>query len=96
MIRSGTFQFGTGLPGWTLNAGAGYRSFVSPDITFPSPFGSPPTVVLALSGLDAEHTANVRVSLDLAEVESDEFNLRVNTWDDSIIHSVVVTYIAFD
>lgn len=96
MIRSGVMQFGAGHPGWTLNAGNGFRTFVSPDVAFQPPFGSTPTVMLALSGVDAEHTANVRVTLELAEVENDEFNIRVNTWADTMLHSVQVSFIAFD
>ena len=96
MIQSGTVYFDSGWNGWTLNNGNGPRTFVSPDISFQPPFGTPPIVVLALMGIDSHATTNVRVRVELAEAENDEFNIAVHTWDDTIVHGVGVSWIAYD
>ena len=96
MIQSGVIHLSVQMPGWTLNTGNGDRTFLSPDIGFLPPFGSPPRVLVALSGVDADHNANVRVIVEAVEIENDEFNIRVNTWADTSLHSVQVTFLAYD
>jgi hypothetical protein len=96
MIQSGVIHLSAQMQGWTLNTGTGDRTFLSPDIGFQPPFGSPPKVLVALAGIDAEHAANLRVIIEAVEIENDEFNIRVNTWADTSIHSVQVAFIAHD
>ena len=97
MIQTREHQFGYATaPGWTLNTGSGFRQFRSPDIKFNPPFTTPPTVALALSGIDGDRTTNLRVQLEASDVEADEFNVIVTTWDDSLVHQVWVTWIAYD
>jgi H-type lectin domain-containing protein len=96
MIQSGVLDYGPKTDGWTLGSGSGVRTYVSPDIKFNPAFTAPPRIALALSGLDTEHTTNVRVTLEPADVEADEFNIAVRTWGDSLIYSVLVTWLAFD
>jgi hypothetical protein len=97
MIQSGMIHYHSNSPGWALhNPGAQPKQFVSSDVKFDPPFSSAPTVVLALAGLDADHTTNVRVFLEAFDVEADEFNIRVQSWDDTMIHGVWVTWIAHD
>jgi hypothetical protein len=94
-IEAGTVQFRPDSPDWNLHEGTGPRRFQSPDIRFHEAFTTPPTVVVAIASLDTEHQANTRVVVYTADVEADEFNIRIQTWDDSLVYQVWVTWIAF-
>lgn len=97
MIRSGTAAFTYVTPdiNWNLNTGSGSRTFTSPDIPIGPGFSTPPTVVVQLGGIDVGNAANLRIQIGATDVENDEFNLVVNTWADSIIYGVWVTWIAY-
>ena len=112
MIKSGTIQLPyvdpmTGMTStWTLNAGTGPRTYLSPDIQYVpasglgtigagSPFASPPIVVLSLAGVDA--TGGLpRVSLSVENVQAEEFNIRVNVFEDCTVNTLSVTWVAHD
>lgn len=97
MIQSGVVEYGVSVtPGWNLSTGTGERIFLSPDIKFSLPFSAPPHVVLALNSLDSDHATNLRVVLEPYDVEADEFNIKIRTWDDTVLSSVSVTWIAHD
>jgi hypothetical protein len=87
----------TGTAGnWTLNSGQGQRTFKTWDIQFPQPFTQTPTVRVSLAGIDADGQFNTRLQLTTEDVQADEFNIRVTTWDDSIVYAVWVSWIAHD
>ena len=69
MIRTGTAWYGVDSPGWNLHTGAGERAFLSPDVFFDAPFAAPPTVLLAIGGIDSDHMTNLRVVLEAYDVE---------------------------
>jgi hypothetical protein len=96
-IQAGTVGYGYTTPGinWTLASGSGARSFTSPDIAFPTAFSTTPTVIVALYGVDAANSANLRLTVATADVETGEFNVVFNTWADSVIYTVWVSWIAF-
>ena len=97
MIQSGGVSLGVLTAGdWNLTSGIGDREYRSADIPFPTRFSAQPSVALSLAGLDCEHTANVRVEVYPENVQPEEFNIVVRTWHDTVIHSVVVTWIAHD
>lgn len=96
MMQSGVVHLGVDTHGWNLHAGSDRRDFISPDIPFPRPFGAPPTVIVAVSGIDSEHSTNLRVFADVTDVENDEFNIHLFTWGDTLIYSVQLTWIAYD
>ena len=102
MIQSGTIEFpGTGVLGaaggvWPLDNGQGDRTFRTPDIAFPVQFAQPPHVSLSIAGIDASAQANLRIRLTAEDVQQDEFNIRVNTWADTQIYSLVVAWVAHD
>lgn len=79
---------------WNLSAGAGERTFQSPDIAFAPPFAAPPRIVLALSGLDSDQATNLRVEVYPHDVESEEFNIIIKTWADTVLYGVQVMWIA--
>ncbi len=94
MIQSGGVFLGTA--DWNLASGTGTREFRSPDIQFQSRFSAQPTVVLALCGLDCGHWANLRVDVCPENVQPEEFNIVVKTWNGTAIFSAVVNWIAYD
>ena len=106
MIQSGTVTFGwSDDPDWAdllkpaaeiSGAEPEVRSFLSPDVAFRPPFASPPVVVLALSGVDADAQFNLRLRLSVEDVETEEFNIRIHTWGDSLIYGALVTWVAYD
>jgi len=96
MIQTGVARFDSQMNDWNLSTGTGVRSFSTPDIAFQPPFSAPPVIALALSGLDCEHSTNLRVALQPSDVENEEFNIIITTWDDTILHGVTVTWIAHD
>ena len=96
-MQSGVASYGYLTPeiDWKLNTGSGSRSFTSPDIKFPTPFSRTPTVIVALYGVDEDRSANLRLTVTTAHVEPDEFNVVFNTWGDSVIYTVWVSWIAY-
>jgi hypothetical protein len=60
------------------------------------PFGTPPHVAVAISGVDAEQSANLRLFVETSDVAANEFNIVVFTWDDTLVFGVRVTWIAYD
>ena len=96
MIRSGTAWYGTESEGWNLHTGLGERSFRTQDVSFDAPFSTPPKVLLALGGIDSDRTTNLRVVLEAYDIEPGEFSIRIRTWDDTVIHNVLIAWIAHD
>ncbi len=106
MIQSGIIELGDGAadsPEWTLNVpgpegseGGAPRTSRSLDIPFKVPFELPPRIIVALAVIDAEHQFNLRVTVSAEEVQAEEFNIRVTTFGDSLIYSVLVSWIAHD
>ena len=107
MFKTGTIRLPadpmTGVAAtWDLAAGTGHRSYVSPDIPFVPPwfgaasqFTSPPTVVVSLAGIEA--TAGLaRVDLSVENVQAEEFNIRVNVYEDCTLNWLLVTWFAHD
>lgn len=96
MIRSGTVSYGTESPAWNLDSGFGDRSFRTQDVMFDVPFDAPPKVLLALAGIDSEHTTNLRVVVEAYDIEPGEFSIRVRTWHDTVIYNVLIAWLAHD
>ena len=110
MIKSGTIKLPLDDPlsgmtsstsaTWSLGAGTGPRSYVSPDIQFVpvgavSPFTSPPAVVVSLAGIEATGgLARVRVSAE--NVQAEEFNIRVEVFEDCTLNALWATWVAYD
>jgi len=97
MIQSGVALFGyLNTRGWNLSTGSGHRTFQPPHIRFDRPFTTPPTIALSLAGIDSLHSANLRVELQLINVEPDKCKITIITWDNSILYQVWVNWIAYD
>ena len=101
MIQTGTIRLPiddeTGVPfAWSLSTvGVGNRIYTSPDIAFPEPFPNTPQMVAALAGMEGIQGTG-RITIELENIQAEEFNIRVTTWDDTLLNSVMVTWIAHD
>lgn len=60
-----------------------------PDLSFVSPFGTPPTIMIVLTGIGGTGATGLRAGIELAEVEMDEFNIVVHSRADTLLHGVV-------
>ena len=76
-----------------MNSGTGERRFHA-TIKFPEPFTTSPRVAVALTGVDASNTTNLRIWIAAQDIETHEFDLEVNTWDNTILHGVTGVWIA--
>jgi hypothetical protein len=94
-MQTGTvsLNYETHAAEWKLDSGSGERRFRT-SIKFPDSFTAPPRVAVALAGVDAGNSANLRVYLTTADVGVDEFDVIVTTWDDSSVYGVNVVWIA--
>ena len=94
-MQTGTFYFNehTHPTQWNLSSLTGPRTF-RVTIKFPQPFGGPPQLAVALTGSDAANTANLRIWIGTEDIEVGEFDLVVNTWDDTLIYGISGVWIA--
>ena len=95
MIQTGIEKLHSQMPGWQLNAGSGFRTFLSPDIKFAPSFNTTPQVVVAFSGIIAQSN-NLQLAVATSDVEADEFNILIQVWDVTLLTEVSVTWIAHD
>jgi len=93
-MQSGTFNFDKSTPEYTLDQNKGDR-VAQIEITFPKPFDAKPEVVIAVSNIDASKETNLRFSFKTIGVSRDGFTLQVKTWDDSKIHGIGGSWIAY-
>ena len=99
MIQTGITFLDSQAPGWNLNippATGQTKSFHSQDIPYHQPFSARPTnVVLAVSGIESTGR-DLKFQILPSDVEAHEFNIRIDMWGETILHKVVVTWIAHD
>ena len=93
-MQSGTFQLDKNTPEYTLDQNNGDR-VAQIEISFPKPFDAKPEIVIAVSTLDASKDTNLRFAFKTIGVSRDGFTLQVKTWEDSKIHAIGGTWIAY-
>jgi len=64
------------------------------EVKFDPAFASTPTVTVALTGLDVDHTRNTRVTMRAEGVSKDSMILIVGTWCETNLYSAVGSFIA--
>jgi len=94
MILMGTVGGGYGESDWTLEDPQGGLRRVTRPVTFPQPFEQRPAVAVNLKGLDAAAGKALRVRAYAADVTPNGFNMKFETWDDSVIYGVWASWIA--
>lgn len=93
-MQSGTFTFDKSTPEYTLDQNKGDR-VAQIEIAFPKPFDVKPEIVIAVSTVDASKETNLRFSFKTIGVSRDGFTLQVKTWEDSKIHAIGGSWIAY-
>lgn len=74
--------------------GSGPRE-VTRHVAFPAgSFHRAPTVLAAISHLDAGNAANVRIAANVTNVTDDHCDIKISTWADTKIAGVTVSWIA--
>jgi serine/threonine protein kinase len=64
-------------------------------ITFPRVYTGLPRVVVWLNQLNMSNSANWRVNVYATDISQTGFTLHIDTWEDSILYSAGVTWIAY-
>ena len=92
-MQIAVFSYASGVEGYTLDKGSGERT-LTVEITFPKPFEVKPDVFLTLNTVDADKSANLRLTMKAISISRDGFSIQVKTWGDSKINSVGGNWIA--
>ena len=94
-LLSAVVVLDSSLDGWSLlePAAEGRRSFRR-FITFDAAFGTPPVVQLGVVGLDVSKDDNLRLSVRAENISAQGFTLSVETWLNTKIWSVEVSWLA--
>jgi len=79
--------------GYTLAAGSGDRSWER-YVVFQPPLPVVPFMHVALSHLDADQNANVRVNVSATSVSVSGFYLRIEAWADTLLYAVKASWLA--
>ncbi|MEA2665940.1 MAG: hypothetical protein QOI11_2884 [Candidatus Eremiobacteraeota bacterium] len=79
--------------GWTLSSPSGDRTYER-YVVFQPPLAVLPVMHVALSVLDADATANVRVNVIATNVSTSGFSLRIEAWADTILYAVKASWLA--
>jgi hypothetical protein len=95
VVQADTFDYGyiKNKGEWMLDQGSGDRSFTA-TITFPQPYCSAPTVMIALTGIDTANSANTRVIVEATAVTEVDFQVVVRTWADADVFGVWGSWMA--
>ena len=92
-------QVGVGVltDGWRLDVvkpGADGRRCHEVEVSFATPFQSPPVVHLGLTGFDIDHRDSARLTLKAGYISSTGFVATIATWSDSRVFAVEFQWIA--
>lgn len=93
LFQSGSIGGSRGDPSWNLYDGSGARRTVY-HIRFSQRFRRPPTVALALSGIDILNNSNSRLTVGVEGVTEDGFNAVFSTWADTSVWAAQAVWVA--
>ena len=94
-LLSAVVVLDSSLDGWSLlePSAEGRRGFVY-RVGFDAPFNTLPVVHVGVVGLDVSKDDNLRLSVRADEISTQGFTLRVETWLNTKIWSVEVSWLA--
>lgn len=95
-VLSSSSGVGVLTEGWVLdkpNPGGEPRLFAE-EITFASPFSSPPVVHIGLTGFDMDQRDSARITLKAEDITPTGFKAVIATWDDTRVFSVEFNWLA--
>lgn len=94
-MQSGKFVVSKASNGYTLDKNTGDRSYLL-EVNYPIPFDKKkPTIVLSVTGIDAEKEVNLRYKVEAISVSRDNFTIKISTWSDSRIYELDGTWLAY-
>lgn len=67
----------------------------SAHINFEEKYERPPKVLLFINKLDSDKNSNLRISFYSSNIDTNGFDLNLQTWDDSIIYGFRIIWISF-
>jgi hypothetical protein len=79
--------------GWTLASGVGDRWY-DRYVGFQPPLAVLPVIHIALSIIDADASANVRVNVLATNITTSGFYLRIEVWADTILYAAKASWLA--
>jgi len=86
-VDSGDFSLNSKTPGYSLNKNTGERT-VMVEIKFNQKFTTKPHVLVSITKIDASKDQNLRFSVEVAIVTTEELIIKVKTWAETQIHSI--------
>lgn len=96
-VLSANVAVGTDTENWNLDTPAleedPVRSFTL-DISFASPFKTPPVVHLGMTGFDIDQCSSARVTVVAEAVTTEGFLAKISTWRSSRVYSVEFNWLA--
>lgn len=92
-FQSGSIGGSRGDPEWNLYDGDGPRRTVY-HIRFGRRFRRPPTVALALSGIDILNNSNSRLTVGVERVTEDGFDAVFSTWAGTSVWAAQAVWVA--
>ncbi|MCK9210702.1 MAG: H-type lectin domain-containing protein [Ignavibacteriaceae bacterium] len=92
-LQSGSFNFNSSVPGYTLDKNIGERS-TTIEVTFDKPFDKKPKVVLSTVMIDAETKSNLRYRVEAYPISRDGFMIKLTTWGDTKIFGLNGNWLA--
>ena len=97
-MSSAIVELGQFTPGWTLvdsdeTSAQQPRRFVS-KVAFEAPFCFIPVVHVGIAGFDVDHRASARLSVYAAAISANGFDIVVQTWQNSCIYKVEISWLA--
>lgn len=79
--------------GHAFEVGSGSRTDTY-TVTFATPLCYTPVVHVGLNGVDADHSVNLRITLDVQNVSSTGFQVVATTWADTHIYGLYFNWLA--
>ena len=73
----------------------GWREFKY-HVNFDKVYEKKPQVIVSINQLDSNKDKNVRINVFAADIDTTGFDLKIQTWDDSIIYSARIAWISFE
>ena len=65
-------------------------------VNFDKAYEKKPQVVVSINKLDYDKNKNLRINVFAADIDSSGFDLKIQTWDDTIIYRVTIAWISFE
>ena len=73
----------------------GWREFKY-HVNFETKYEKKPQVIVSINQLDSNKDKNLRINVFPADIDNSGFDLKMQTWDDTLIYRVRIVWISFE